>query len=254
MNYYVGKICLIGLIIIGISLFISGCGPEYPNCETDEHCREHNEFCVNGRCAQCRNDNDCPRGQECNSENSCQAIEGWCETAADCPEGQICRDNRCSPCSSDSDCGMGQRCEAGRCVEAAGCTTDDDCPAGQRCINGACQAQMEAESACSLESVYFDFDQSNVRSDARSTLQSNVSCIRERSDISVVTLEGNCDPRGTTEYNMALGMRRSKATKNYMMSLGIQGTKMRTVSYGEEKATGSDESGWSHDRRVDFGY
>ncbi len=237
-----------------MGILITACGPKYPNCETDEHCKEHNEYCVNGHCVQCRDDNDCPRGQECNTDHRCVPIEGWCESNSDCPEGQVCKNNRCSPCESNSDCGMGYHCEMGKCVEGE-CGSDADCPAGQQCVNGYCQVPPQEETPqCELESVYFDFDSYAIRPDARETLQSNAECIKQRDDIGIITLEGNCDPRGTTEYNMALGMKRAKAVKKYLMSLGIPGNKMRTISYGEEKAQGYDEATWAKDRRVDFSY
>lgn len=214
------------------------CGPKYPNCETDEDCKEHNEYCVNGHCVQCRDSNDCPRGQECNEAHRCVPIEGWCESDGDCPSGQVCKFNRCT-------------------VERKGCMSDDDCPAGQSCVNGVCQVvslKEEGPKQCQLESVYFDFDSYAIRTDARETLQQNVKCLQERSDIGTITLEGNCDPRGTTEYNMALGMNRAKAVKKYLMSLGVKGNRLKTVSYGEEKAQGYDEPTWAKDRRVDFAH
>ena len=75
--------------------------------------------------------------------------------------------------------------------------------------------------------------------------------MQERS-IQNVQVTGMCDPRGTEEYNMALGDRRARATRDHLQRLGIQRPRMQTRSVGEEMATGSDEYGWSRDRRSDI--
>jgi peptidoglycan-associated lipoprotein len=104
---------------------------------------------------------------------------------------------------------------------------------------------------CQLDPVYFDFDSSTIRPDGRNALEQNATCIRER-DLQSMSIEGNCDPRGTTEYNYALGDRRAATVKRALVGHGINGSKMRTVSYGEDRATGTNESTWSRDRRVDI--
>lgn len=235
-----------------LGLVLGGCPPEYPRCRNDEDCHRvnPNEVCVDGQCRRCRDDSQCPRGKQC--ENSdCARIPGWCEQTSDCSGGQVCLDNRCSPCSSDSECASGYGsnywCDAGRCVDS--CRSDADCPAGQVCVNGDCQYVQQ--EVCSMEPVYFDFDSSTIREDMRSNLESNAQCFRER-DVRSLSLEGNCDPRGTTEYNYALGDRRAAAVKRVMVGHGVVGTKLRAVSYGEDRATGTNESSWARDRRVDF--
>jgi peptidoglycan-associated lipoprotein len=233
-------------------LLLISCAPEYPECRNDEDCQRVNpqEFCINGQCRQCRDDSHCQRGQQCDN-GSCQPIPGWCETTADCSGGQVCSENFCRDCQSDGECvsGYGERfwCDGGRCSDA--CRSDADCPAGQQCVNGACVSPAEAP-VCQLGSVYFDFDQSSIRSDQRSAVETNASCIRER-ELSAVTLEGNCDPRGTTEYNYALGEKRAASVKRMLTGAGIRGNVLKTVSYGEDRASGSDESSWARDRRVD---
>jgi peptidoglycan-associated lipoprotein len=69
-----------------------------------------------------------------------------------------------------------------------------------------------------------------------------------------LTIEGHCDERGTTEYNLALGQRRADAARNYLVDLGIDGSRLSTISYGEERPfeTGHDESAWSQNRRAHF--
>jgi peptidoglycan-associated lipoprotein len=133
-----------------------------------------------------------------------------------------------------------------------GCREDSDCPAGQTCVDNRCQmpAQAAAPGSC-LEPVYFDFDSSAIRSDMRPVLETDAQCIRER-EVSSVSLEGNCDPRGTTEYNYALGEQRARAVKRVLVGHGVSGGTLRTVSYGEDRASGTSESSWAQDRRVDL--
>lgn len=193
-----------------------GCGgPVYPNCNDDSHCHT-GEFCVNGTCQECRpGENDCPSGQQCN-EGRCEAIPGFCESSSDCPGGQ--------------------ECQNGRCVASQVTTSEPtDTGAGQ----------------CSLSTVYFGYDSSDLDPEARGTMQSNAQCIQQR-DIASVRITGHTDPRGTEEYNLALGDRRARAVRGYLENLGVEGSRVQTRSMGEEMASGEDESGWARDRRVEF--
>lgn len=107
-------------------------------------------------------------------------------------------------------------------------------------------------SSAGLNSVYFDYDQSLIRSDAATTLQGNAAYIKSHAGSYVI--EGNCDARGTNEYNLALGQRRADSAKSYLSNLGVDGSTLMTVSYGEEKPVcfESDESCWQRNRRDDF--
>ncbi len=102
-----------------------------------------------------------------------------------------------------------------------------------------------------LEPVYFAFDRYDVRADARSQLRSNGDQLRT-SGVSV-RLEGHADERGDEEYNLALGERRATAVKSYLVDLGVSGSRIRTISYGESKPAvlGHDESAWRYNRRVE---
>jgi len=108
-------------------------------------------------------------------------------------------------------------------------------------------------SAISFEAVYFDFDKADLRQDARAVLGKNAEALKGKSDIKV-KIEGNCDARGSAEYNLALGERRAKSAMQYLTTLGIAADRISTISYGKEKAnaSGNDESVWSKDRRDDF--
>lgn len=103
-----------------------------------------------------------------------------------------------------------------------------------------------------LRSVYFDFDSSFIRHDQVSVMQGNAAYLKGTS--STTTLEGHCDERGTNEYNLALGQRRADSARSYLMNLGVSGSRMRTVSYGEEKPVcyEHNEICWQKNRRVDF--
>ena len=101
--------------------------------------------------------------------------------------------------------------------------------------------------------VYFDFDKYDLKPEARDRLAKNAAFLREY-DTVMVTIEGHCDERGTNEYNIALGDRRANAAADYIASLGISGSRMRTVSYGEEQPVCMEhnEGCWYQNRRARF--
>ncbi|MGB8225060.1 MAG: OmpA family protein [Polyangiales bacterium] len=106
------------------------------------------------------------------------------------------------------------------------------------------------EEPCALETVYFAFDSSELDSSARSAIQSAVECYRDQNPNVRLLLTGACDPRGTEEYNIALGERRAKSVRSYMSSLGMNAGQISVTSVGEEMATGTDEAGWARDRHT----
>jgi peptidoglycan-associated lipoprotein len=240
-----GWLAVVGLVVVG-------CTPKYPKCDNDEHCKK-GEHCVNGQCQQCRSDKDCGEGQVCRG-GRCEARSGYCTSQADCPDGQACVKNRCVPCKSDGDCGEGGRCRGGRCLKPGSCTTDEDCPENHECQNGVCvgpPGDSNAGAPCELQTVYFDFDEFVLSSEALGKLQAAVTCLKSARGRSV-RIEGHCDPRGTEEYNLALGDRRAHAVKRYLARSGVSGDNLRVVSKGKLEATGTNESGWALDRKVTF--
>lgn len=104
-----------------------------------------------------------------------------------------------------------------------------------------------------FRTIYFDFDQSELSSDARAGLQANASYLKSNPSVSV-TIEGNCDERGSAEYNLALGKRRAEAAYKYLADLGIATSRMSTVSFGKERPAvdGHNELAWAKNRRDDF--
>lgn len=103
-----------------------------------------------------------------------------------------------------------------------------------------------------LKTVYFDYDSSSLRADAKETLRSNADWMKRNPDTKII-LEGHCDERGTNEYNMALGERRARAAYNYLVSLGVSTAQVTTISYGEERPAdaGHSEEAWAKNRRVE---
>ncbi len=101
--------------------------------------------------------------------------------------------------------------------------------------------------------IFFDFDRSELRPEARTTLQQKSEILRQYPDIRV-RIEGNADERGTVEYNLALGERRADSARTYLIDLGIDPDRLTTISYGEERplAEGHNEAAWQQNRRDEF--
>jgi len=125
-------------------------------------------------------------------------------------------------------------------------------------LDTAASGQAEAVSAEGYTSkgmypVYFDFDSSTVRGDQVERLEKNAEFLNQNPEVRI-RVEGNCDPRGTNEYNLALGERRALNAKKYLINLGIEASRISTVSWGEEKLLlhGHDELSWAQNRRDDF--
>lgn len=98
--------------------------------------------------------------------------------------------------------------------------------------------------------VFFDFDKYDLSAEARAQLDKQAAWLKQYPNITV-TVEGNCDERGTREYNLALGERRATSAKNYLVALGVDPNRIQTISYGKERpaVAGSDEAAWAQNRR-----
>jgi peptidoglycan-associated lipoprotein len=108
-----------------------------------------------------------------------------------------------------------------------------------------------------VQDVYFDYDKSEVREDARATLQKDADAIKAiLSDFpsAVITMEGHCDDRGSAEYNLGLGDRRATSAKEFLAQVGLPADRLKTISYGKERpsCTESNEACWAKNRRVHF--
>ena len=99
--------------------------------------------------------------------------------------------------------------------------------------------------------VFFDFDRYNLKPPARRILEKQAVWLKKYSKVTI-TVEGHTDERGTREYNLALGDRRANSTKDYLISLGIDPNRIKTISYGKERpvALGSNEAAWAQNRRA----
>jgi len=203
------------LLLTGFAL--AGCGPDYPSCDDDEDCKEK-EFCVNKRCQKCRDDRDCRIGHQC-SQGRCDPIPGFCRFKTDCGTGQNCVGNRCQDDLSQ----VGKDTGAG-----------DD-----------------AAQGCTMDPVYFEYDSSTITPAARTQIEATLECARTKK-IGALHLTGHTDPRGTEEYNLALGDRRAQSVRSLAVTFGMDSATVTASSMGEEMAQGTDESGWSKDRRVEF--
>jgi peptidoglycan-associated lipoprotein len=112
------------------------------------------------------------------------------------------------------------------------------------------QADREAFQAYT---IYFDFDRSAIRSGESSKLQAVADYLKQNAKDDLV-IEGHCDERGTSEYNRALGERRALSAREYLVNLGISASRIRTISYGEDKPAelGEGEDVWAKNRRCEF--
>ena len=224
------------LRILGMSaalLALAGCPPTYPKCESDDHCKDKGEVCVQGQCQECA-------------------------TNANCKEGFVCDANKCVPkpeCANDTGCGEGKKCKQGKCAVAteskSECSANDDCPSGQGCTAGKC-VTSNVSTTCTFEPVRFDFNEYNLYGAVQSSLASFADCIKKGS--LRFTLEGHADERGTEEFNMVLSQKRAASVRKYLVDLGVSGGALDTVGYGENKpaSNGTGEDAWATNRRVEF--
>jgi peptidoglycan-associated lipoprotein len=108
-----------------------------------------------------------------------------------------------------------------------------------------------------VKDAYFDYDKSDIRPDAEATLRANAAALKElfsEFPDGRLVIEGHCDERGTNEYNLALGDRRSTTARDFLVNLGVPASRMTTISYGEERPQCSEEaeSCWQRNRRAHF--
>jgi len=222
--------------------------PKGPACDGDEDCKD-GMVCINKECRACSDDSQCDGGS-CKA-GKCEA-KSECSADADCPAGKVCKAGACKACATDGDCGPGGTCNAGACERPRKCTKDDECEDDEDCINGVCQNPGKpidnSAVSCTLNTVYFAFDDSSIPAAERDHLDANAGCINKNPSRSVY-LSGHTDSSGTDEYNIALSERRAQSVADYLARLGVDPAKMSVVPKGETELTGlGDEK----DRRVEF--
>jgi peptidoglycan-associated lipoprotein len=141
-------------------------------------------------------------------------------------------------------------------MAAAGCqSTGNSTQTTTRAVPAPAGDEIAAvEDQPELQTIYFEYDRSDLRDEARRALRGNARYLQENPGWGMLTVEGHCDERGTEEYNIALGDRRAEAVKRYLVDLGIPPSRIRTVSFGESRpaARGEDEAAWSRNRRAEM--
>ena len=111
----------------------------------------------------------------------------------------------------------------------------------------------DSMEAAGLNTVYFPFNSANLRNSARNALERNSNFLRNHPNVRI-QVEGHCDERGSVQYNLALGERRSQSVKDYLVATGVNPNRITTISFGKERplALGHDEMSWSKNRRGNF--
>ena len=119
--------------------------------------------------------------------------------------------------------------------------------------NGAARRALDAERKALAEMTFFDFDRAQLSSSDQATLDAKIPIFRANPGLRI-RIAGNCDERGSDEYNLALGQRRAVAAKRYLAYHGIDASRIETISYGKERpiAAGHDEAAWAQDRNDQF--
>lgn len=239
-----GRLLLLPSLFVLVGLLSACPSPDWPKCENDDHCKADKEdnptgkayVCVFGQCQECGRDSDCAAGEKCQS--------GRCE----------------SGCISDDECGDGQTCnERGKCVKSQSvardpnaCVEDGDCQSGFTCVNQRCAADAQSSSLeCEREAlIHFGFNVYDLTPEAREVLDQFAKCMQQNGEWRL-TIEGHADERGTTQYNLDLGEKRARAVADYLGRLGVSKSRLRTVSYGEERPVdpASNEEAWAKNRR-----
>ncbi|MFQ5510501.1 MAG: peptidoglycan-associated lipoprotein Pal [Candidatus Krumholzibacteriia bacterium] len=115
------------------------------------------------------------------------------------------------------------------------------------------EPEVDTEPIPVMSDIFFDFDKSNLTSEAKRVLEENARQLQDARSKNIV-IEGHCDERGTNSYNLALGEKRAKAAKDYLRSLGVAASRVKTVSMGEERPfdSGHTEAAWAKNRRAHF--
>ena len=175
--------------------------------------------------------------------NDTRTASAGCRSDRECASqgARVCVNGACQACSADAQCGAGARCANNRC-ERVVARVDEP--------NDSVAVRSQDGGRC-FENVFFAFDDDRIDDGGQRSLRRAAECLAQERTTRYVLI-ASADPRGTSEYNLALGERRARIVQRYMISLGILPERLAVSSEGSEGATGSDEDGWRRDRRVDF--
>lgn len=206
-----------------------------------------------------------------NTNSEAQASAGGCTQDSQCATG-VCVNGQCQECRADSECSDGELCQGNRCEMATAATCQ--CAPGEICDEqGACVADPDqlthassvsdlpvacrpsegASQELSLNLINFEFNESTLTPESQEVLVANAECLRVRPHLGVV-VEGHCDERGTQEFNLALGERRAAAVKSFLVNLGIDSNRIRTLSKGENEplCESPTDACYAKNRRAEF--
>lgn len=251
MNFHLTRL----LPATGLLLALAACPPTYPKCESDSHCKEKGEVCVQGQCQECATDVQCKSGFVCEANRCVPKPE--CVASTDCGTGKKCQSGKCitHECDDDAGCGPGKKCQANRCVVPP-CGSNADCAPGEQCRAGSCVAMPPPPdtraSKCDDAPVRFGFNEYSLDAETRTRLAALAECMQKENR--AVVLEGHADERGTEEYNLQLSNKRAASVKKYLVDLGVRDGLLDAVGYGENRPVSSaqTEEGWAQNRRVEF--
>jgi peptidoglycan-associated lipoprotein len=173
-----------------------------------------------------------------------------CHQDSDCLDAENhgllahCIDGQCQECRTDAECAIGKKCVAMRCEAGTGSTISaiPETPVA---------AAPSGPNTCQFPKIHFDLNSSALTPQDLQELQAVATCLLNQPSIHLL-IEGDCDERGTEEYNLALGQRRATNVEKYLEGLGVQ--RIGTVSYGKDKPVCSDntEACWRRNRRAEF--
>lgn len=246
-------ILLVSASALLLAVALAGCPKKKPKtaaCDSNEDCKD-GLVCIDKTCQVCTADEQCGPGMACD-DGACVA-KPECVKDADCDDGKVCQAGRCQACAQDSECGPGGNCEAGVCQRAKACKADEDCEDDEDCVDGFCQKPWAGggdAGSCTLETVYFGFDEASIAESERDRLDANAQCIEKNAGKNVFVM-GHTDATGTDEYNIALSERRARAAADYLSRLGVDPAILDVVGKGETEITGSGDD---KDRRVEFSF
>ncbi len=175
-----------------------------------------------------------------------------CEDTLDCPDEHVCTGGKCIKkvtkpkyeCVQDDDCPGNKICQDNKCKYE--CEADSDCASNETCEGYRCTKKPE----CNVVTVNFDFNEYYLTSEAQRSLRANAECLKQKNPAQIV-IEGHCDERGSIQYNLSLGQKRAQAVRDFLVDMGIEKSKVKVISYGEERPVdyGHDEDAWAKNRR-----
>lgn len=183
------------------------------------------------------------------------AVSGWLLMAGGCAKNQtVKKDEGIAPAAAAA-----APAPSAPTAQSKPATTSQNQPVQQPAAaqEQPAASQLQSDRAATLKQglhrIYFNFDSANLSDQARSTLVGNAELLKKINS-GKIQVEGNCDERGSDDYNLALGEQRAKEAAQYLTNLGIPAERLSVISYGKEKplVPGHDEASWSKNRRDDF--